>query len=167
MMKGQYKIPKEIRIERAKKAQKAKMETWNKKFEDNVSNALFETLSKKERRERILREQNYCCAMCKVKEFWNNLPLKFELDHISGDRKDESRKNLRLVCPNCHSQTDTYKTTKTNLKRYSDEEVMNALQLHDSAYKAMKFLGMNPHGGNYVRLRNIVKQYDLKLNYTF
>lgn len=166
-MNSNWKVPPEKRIERAKKAQKAKMENWRKKFEENVQTKSFDDLTLKERRERILREQEGRCSMCNSPQMWNNLPLKFELDHISGDRSDESRNNLRLVCPNCHSQTETYKTTKTNRKRYTDEEIIAALKNSDSAYKAMKSLGMNPHGGNYVRLRHIVKKYNLILSYSF
>jgi hypothetical protein len=35
---------------------------------------------------------------------WNNEPLKPILDHVSGNRRDNSPKNLRFLCPNCDSQ---------------------------------------------------------------
>lgn len=34
-------------------------------------------------------------------------PLRFELDHINGCNSDNRLKNLRLLCPNCHSQQAT------------------------------------------------------------
>jgi 5-methylcytosine-specific restriction endonuclease McrA len=35
--------------------------------------------------------------------------VPLELDHVNGDRADNRLENLRLVCPNCHAQTDTYR----------------------------------------------------------
>ena len=60
---------------------------------------------------RILKEgllENEC-AICGIKE-WNNKQLNLELDHIDGNRVNHELKNLRLLCPNCHSQTDTYRS---------------------------------------------------------
>jgi hypothetical protein len=38
---------------------------------------------------------------------WNRYPLMLILDHVSGNRRDNSAKNLRLLCPNCASQLPT------------------------------------------------------------
>ena len=49
------------------------------------------------------------CSICGI-ESWNNIPIKLELDHIDGNRVNHEYSNLRLLCPNCHSQTDTYRS---------------------------------------------------------
>lgn len=49
----------------------------------------------------------YRCAICGIAE-WCGRPLVLHLDHINGIHNDHRRANLRLLCPNCHSQTDTY-----------------------------------------------------------
>jgi hypothetical protein len=48
------------------------------------------------------------CALCRIGPEWNGFPLTLHLDHINGVFNDHRRENLRLLCPNCHSQTSTY-----------------------------------------------------------
>lgn len=48
------------------------------------------------------------CSVCKLLPIWNNEPLVLQLDHINGNTYDNRIENLRVICPNCHSQTDTF-----------------------------------------------------------
>ena len=65
----------------------------------------------------ILKEQNYKGDICGCEVFWNGKPLVFILDHIDGDASNNIRSNVRLVCPNCDSQLDTYKSKNKKGKR--------------------------------------------------
>lgn len=49
----------------------------------------------------------YECSKCGISS-WNGQPLALHLDHINGINNDHRIENLRFLCPNCHSQTDTY-----------------------------------------------------------
>lgn len=126
----------------------------------------FEDLTSSERREEIIEDQNRVCNICGIKEEWNGKPLKFELDHISGDKTNNSRENLRLICSNCHQQTPTYKgRNNSQAKRINDEQAITALLESRSGFECLKKLGMNMHGKNYEKLRKVIKTYNIKIGY--
>ena len=57
----------------------------------------------------LLEAQKNKCASCGIENIWNNKPIVFDLEHKDGNSDNNVRDNLELICPNCHSQTDTYK----------------------------------------------------------
>jgi hypothetical protein len=58
------------------------------------------------------------CQECGVGNVYNNKPLVLHLDHIDGDNKNNTPENLRLLCPNCHSQTKTYAGRNNKKKKF-------------------------------------------------
>jgi hypothetical protein len=51
--------------------------------------------------------KNPRCERCGLTE-WRGEPISLELHHVNGDRLDNRLESLALLCPNCHSQTETY-----------------------------------------------------------
>jgi hypothetical protein len=47
------------------------------------------------------------CEICGI-DSWLDRPLNTQLHHLNGDGTDNRLENLQFLCPNCHSQTDTY-----------------------------------------------------------
>jgi hypothetical protein len=56
----------------------------------------------------IIQIKEYKCEECGIGEH-NGKPIVLECDHIDGNNSNNHISNLRLICPNCHSQTPTYK----------------------------------------------------------
>jgi hypothetical protein len=61
-------------------------------------------------KERLIREglKRRRCELCERQD-WNGRPIPLELDPVNGRRDDNRLENLRIVCPNCHAQTSTYR----------------------------------------------------------
>ena len=67
----------------------------------------YQTFKLKNRllKEGILKD---ACSICGISE-WQGKKLNIELDHVDGCRTNHVLKNLRMICPNCHSQTETFR----------------------------------------------------------
>ena len=58
------------------------------------------------------------CEICGCSNEWNGKPLTLQLDHINGNHSDNRIENLRIVCPNCHSQTETFSNKRAKKHNY-------------------------------------------------
>lgn len=68
---------------------------------------------------RLIKEKvlEYKCGICGNPGSWQNQPLSLQLEHLNGISNDNRIENLMFLCPNCHSQTDTFagKNKKQNM----------------------------------------------------
>ena len=69
-----------------------------------LNNETKRTYSLKLRRSMIQSGIVYECEKCKLKNTWQNLEIRLEIDHINDNWHDNRKENLRFLCPNCHSQ---------------------------------------------------------------
>ena len=67
----------------------------------NVHNSLVKT---RLLREGLLKRECYECGLTT----WRGKPAPLQMDHIDGDKTNNTLENLRILCCNCHAQTDTY-----------------------------------------------------------
>ena len=66
---------------------------------------LLETIDRPTARKYLAEVRGYKCEICGISE-WNNKALTLHVDHTNGDPSNNRPNNLRLLCPNCHSQTE-------------------------------------------------------------
>lgn len=62
-------------------------------------------------KKRLIKEIGHVCQKCLLTH-WNGIPITIELEHIDGNNRNNEKTNLMLLCPNCHSQTSTWRNRK-------------------------------------------------------
>ena len=63
------------------------------------------------------------CELCGIIE-WLGKKLPFELHHKNGNHFDNSLDNLQILCPNCHSQTDNFRSRNRTKVLSAQEETL-------------------------------------------
>ena len=57
---------------------------------------------------RLIRQRGHRCEGCQLSE-WMGQVIPLDLDHCDGNPENNADSDLRLLCPNCHALTPTYK----------------------------------------------------------
>lgn len=110
-------------------------------------------------KDRIVKDNllEYECSKCGINN-WCGETIILDLDHINGDNRDNRLENLRYLCPNCHSQTDTYKGRNKNSgkPKVSDQELLTAYAKCSNIRQALLEVGLAAKGGNYERMKRLI-----------
>lgn len=108
----------------------------------------------------------YKCFECNIKNNWNNKELLLELDHIDGNKNNNIKSNLRWLCPNCHSQTSTFRSknyNKINIKWISEKKLLNSIKQGGNIADILRRVNLKPKGDNYNRIHKLCLKYNIKL----
>ena len=130
---------------------------WNKG--KILANPIFEYDGIGNHKRFLINERGHKCEICGIFA-WLGRKIVLELDHIDGDNRNNIRTNLRLLCPNCHSQTDTWRGRNINsgVVKVSDEQLMSALSDSPSIRQALLRVGLAAKGANYSRCYKLISR---------
>lgn len=105
----------------------------------------------------------YECSMCGLTE-WNNNSISLHIDHIDGNNRNFKFENLRFLCPNCHSQTETYcgKNINSGKPKIKDKELIKYLNNSSNIHQALLKARMTPKGKNYDRAYKLIHEHNIK-----
>lgn len=127
-------------------------------------------------RNRLIRDGllKYECYLCGIKD-WQGQKLSLQLDHIDGNRHNNQFANLRLLCPNCHSQTETFtgRNTRKGQEKYpavvTSDSTQYACKGCDSTTKTAREMCVECRFKNgvfgmskltYLQVEELVKRYE-------
>ncbi len=85
------------------------------------------------------------CENCRNIQWMNKL-IPLEIDHINGDNTDNRIENLRILCPNCHAQTPTYRS-KNKMSAFSEKKKMEFLTLGETFGESLLLVNGNVEPG--------------------
>ena len=130
---------------------------WNKPDNLDTEKNEFGFTSNRLIKDILIKERGNKCECCQI-DSWLDKPIVLQLHHIDGNSNNNTRKNLLLLCPNCHSQTDNWCNKNTNNSNYiSDEAFLEALESTPNINAACKLLGITANQNNYRRARTLLE----------
>ena len=127
----------------------------------NILTLNYEDLSFESLRFRILYEQENKCNRCGLDK-WLGQDIILELEHKDGNNKNNVRDNLEMICPNCHSLTETWRgrNKKERRHRVPDKRLLESLLINDwNMRQSLLDVGLSAKGGNYNRCYKLKKEY--------
>lgn len=104
--------------------QEHKYNIYIQQWKDGIKTGVVGTGISKTIRRYLIEKANYCCQECgwgKINPYSGKLPL--EIHHIDGNYLNNKEQNLKVLCPNCHSLTDTYKSMNRDSVRDRTEYI--------------------------------------------
>lgn len=105
--------------------------------------------------QQLVKKRGHKCECCGNSE-WLKMPIKLEVHHRDGDKRNCTEENLQLLCPNCHSFTDNYGIKNLHNSFISDEQILATIPTKKNIRQVLTQLGMSDAGANYNRIKQLL-----------
>lgn len=120
----------------------------------------------------------YKCKECGNDGSWNGKPITLQLEHINGNNRDHRIENLIFLCPNCHSQTNTYGSKNRKRKDIKSKEhisiipvierdihnLFTKLPLFNNIDEVLKEYNLQTHSQTRKKFINLLERYNDEIN---
>jgi Zn finger protein HypA/HybF involved in hydrogenase expression len=109
------------------------------------------------------------CECCGLKNEWNGKLINLQLDHIDGNSLNNNIYNLRIICPNCHSQTNTFsgrnRGNSLNKRKKIEKQIKEKIEFDnvENILKSNIDFSKGKWGVKVAKLLNKSPQWSLKL----
>jgi 5-methylcytosine-specific restriction endonuclease McrA len=134
-------------------------EQWKKNMKqawlEKYNSTPFDKLGSENRKRRVLEDQEHKCNHCGISE-WNGNPIVLELEHKDGNNTNNTRENLECICPNCHSQTTTWRGRNNKGRIVPDEILLEAVKNHSTISDALRSVGLPSKGNSHKRAKRLL-----------
>lgn len=119
--------------------------------------------SKDSRRLALIESRGNKCEDCGLFD-WRNKPIALEVHHLDGDSSNNKSENLRLLCPNCHSQTDNFRFKGRKKKIVEDSVLLIAIQddKNKSIRAVLRDCGLSDSGNNFQRVYSLCANHRIE-----
>lgn len=104
------------------------------------------------------------CSVCNNNGEWCGKKLSLQLDHINGINNDNRLENLRLLCPNCHSQTDTFSGKRHKVINFCEdcgEKIHKQSKRCFKCSSTLKGIKQRKFEINKEELENLINKYPM------
>lgn len=121
--------------------------------------SIKDSVKKNSIKPKLIQNRDHKCEGC-FRENWKDEDIPLEIHRIDETKtyEESGPENFKLLCPNCHAQTDNYRgkdSSPPGKKKATDEELAEAIKEEDSLRQALLSVGLAGRGGNYKRAKRI------------
>lgn len=114
----------------------------------------------------IFKIKNDQCEKCGINK-WNNQPISLQIHHKDGNPSNNVVENLQILCPNCHSQTETFSgrnKVKFNWNKVTQERLKEQAKKYNNYRQLLLSIGCFSIGKiAYTKLKQLLKLYNITL----
>ena len=145
--------------------------SWRKGKEFEIGEGEKKTISASTKKTsikyKLLKKRGHKCEGCGAERHrGEKIPL--EIHRIDGTKtyKQSTAENFKLLCPNCHAQTDNYRGKAVSLKedkKVSDKKLIAALKNNKNIRQSLISVGLNGKGGNYKRAKRLIIEENIEI----
>lgn len=99
------------------------------------------------------------CEGCGLTNIYNKKPIVLQLHHKDGNNSNNILENFEILCPNCHSQTPTFRSKK----KIEESDILEAAKNSKTISEIITKLGKHPSGDLYKKIERVIDTHEVPI----